>query len=228
MHLPVDARCDVDNDSCTQDTCDPAHSTALSGCRLAGYKKAGKDCDDHNACTEKEHCVAIGTDPSGTVVTQCAAGTPSPGARECDGNECTLGDTCDSAGRCTPGAQAARVGTKCDDGNVCTTKDRCAIVSGRPQCVGTADSENMVCSDGNECTAGDHCKAGVCLGETLANGTPCDDGNLCTADTGDMCIGGICDGGAAKDCSTAGLSGALCEPSDGLCCGRSASGSNVC
>ena len=58
------------------------------------------------------------------------------------------------------------------------------------------------------------------LGLTLADGTRCDDGDRCSADTGDMCLGGVCLGGTARDCSTSGLNGAQCEPSDGLCCGK--------
>jgi hypothetical protein len=81
----------------------------------------------------------------------------------------------------------------------------------------------MVCGDGNECTAGDHCQAGACVGQTQTNGTRCDDGNRCTADTGDTCVGGVCQGGAARSCSGLGLTSAQCEPSDGLCCGTSGS-----
>ena len=120
------------------------------------------------------------------------------------------------------------MGTTCDDRNLCTTNDRCAVVSGSPRCVGSAGSENMLCSDENECTAQDHCQAGVCVGQTLADGAHCDDGSRCTADAGDMCVAGECVGGAMNTCSTSGLTSAECEPSDGLCCGRRPSGGTVC
>src|SRR5207253_6791434 len=153
----------------TQTTCDPAHSTLPSGCRLAGYKKAGTGCDDHNACTKKEQCISLGKDSSGNAVTRCGGGVPSPGARECDGNPCTTNDTCNNSGQCVAGTAAAPVGTVCDDGNVCTTTDRCAIVSGSPKCVGTAGTENLVCSDGNQCTNGDHRATGAGVGQVRTN-----------------------------------------------------------
>jgi hypothetical protein len=227
VHLAVDARCDFDGDSCTIDTCDPAHSTLPSGCVLSGYKKDGTACDDGNACTDKDKCVAIGTDPSGHDVTRCAPGKPKAGARECDGNPCTTNDSCSSAGICTPGTAAAPVGTACDDGNVCTTGDHCDIRASKPVCVGTAGNDNMVCSDNNVCTNGDRCQAGSCVGQRLANGTACDDGSRCTADAGDVCQAGTCHGGTTRSCSGLGLTQVACEPSDGLCCGT-ASGKELC
>lgn len=99
-------------------------------------------------------------------------------------------------GLCT--TEEALEASPCDDGNVCTTDDRCyasLCVAGPAQSCDddnacTLDQCNRLtgcfqrpldgsCDDGDACTAIDRCIAGQCrAGATL----PCDDGNLCTDD----------------------------------------------
>ncbi|MFA6427847.1 MAG: hypothetical protein WCW16_05445 [Candidatus Magasanikbacteria bacterium] len=66
---------------------------------------------------------------------------------------------------------------ECDDGNPCTTEDRCEW----HKCwnaVPRAD-DHIECTDNDRCTVGDHCNLATCVpGEELV----CDDGNPCTLD----------------------------------------------
>lgn len=114
-------------------------------------------------------------------------------------------------GACEDGACVARAlsGTGCDDGDLCTSADRCE--AGR--CGGTP----VVC------TALDQCHdVGVCDSQTGECSNPvlsevaCDDGDRCTQ--GDACTGGVCTGTAvecvAKDqCHEVGV----CNPDTGAC-----------
>lgn len=114
-------------------------------------------------------------------------------------------------GACEDGACVARAlsGTGCDDGDLCTSADRCE--AGR--CGGTP----VVC------TALDQCHdVGVCDSQTGECSNPvlsevaCDDGDRCTQ--GDACTGGVCTGTAvecvAKDqCHEVGV----CNPDTGMC-----------
>ncbi len=129
-------------------------------------------------------------------------------------------------------------GTLCDDGNPCTSGDRC----GGGVCLGRADDEGATCDDGNACTTGDTCGGGVCTGglkdcsgETTIcavatcspdtgecqlsphpDGQLCSDGDLCTHD--DACLGGACSGApvvcgeATTPCGTR-----VCDPASGSC-----------
>ena len=164
--------CDDGND-CTLDGCDPA-----LGC--AWEPLTGDDCDDGNACTTGDECVAG----------KCVAAV-----LECDdGNGCT-DDACNlDSGGCVFSMNSA----PCDDGDMCTAFDLCNL----GQCVGggqiacnddnpcTDDSclalvgcefvpNEAACSDDNPCTGGDHCHQGKCSPTGMVD---CDDGNPCTDD----------------------------------------------
>ena len=143
-----------DGTLCTEDTC--ASNGSCVSLPLA------VTCDDANACTVGEHCVA------GT----CGKGLPV----DCnDHNPCTA-DSCTSGpkGGCVSIPSAT---TACNDGDACTLDDRCkADGKGGVSCQPGAKKD---CEDGDLCTVDEPCKAGVC-----GKGKPrnCDDGNLCTTD----------------------------------------------
>ncbi|MBM4395167.1 MAG: putative metal-binding motif-containing protein [Deltaproteobacteria bacterium] len=207
--------CDDGND-CTADSCNPA-----KGC-VHTPLSAGT-CDDLNACTTGDACVAGRCAGQGT---QCDDNNPctddlcAPGAgggtcshvfntRPCnDGSACTTGDVC-ASGTCGGAA------VPCDDGNPCTD-DSCDPVKGCAHVPSTAS-----CEDGTPCTEGDKCAGGKCVPGALID---CNDGNPCTndactpakgcvhlpntaaCDDGDRCTGadrcaaGECAGGAAVRC----------------------------
>ncbi len=220
---PVPGSCDDGNKCTTGDSC--------SGLSCTGDKV---DCDDNNPCTD-DSCdvvagcihtpVANGTDCNDglfcTVVDKCSngkcLGTGTPNCN--DNNPCTS-DSCDNTlARCVNNAVANN--TPCDDGNACSTGDRC--VSGKCTFVSGKD-----CNDDNVCTV-DACESDVCKPINVEDGTSCladrchvnsecrggkcekgepincDDGNPCTEDSCDVNTG----------CKHVNLSGTRCDDNDG-------------
>ena len=114
---------------CHQAACDPVTA------RCAEVPVAdGASCDDHDACTENDHCVA-GT----CIATQTSCD---------DGNLCT-DDRCDAALGCVTTPNTA----PCDDGDHCTTGDVCAAGA----CTGPGV---LACADTDTCTD-DRCDPAV-------------------------------------------------------------------
>jgi hypothetical protein len=116
--------CYDDNNPCTDDRCDP----------VIGCVNTPIDCDDHNPCTDDScdyyaGCIHVestaGCDDANACTTGdvCGGGTCHPGAPVIcdDANPCT-DDSCDPAIGCVYVNNTAA----CDDGNACTTGDRCA------------------------------------------------------------------------------------------------------
>ncbi|AKT41768.1 MYXO-CTERM sorting domain-containing protein [Chondromyces crocatus] len=207
---PDGAACD-DGNACTQlDTClsgvcvgvnevicptlDACHDQGVcnpaTGMCVNPAKPNGTSCDDGNACTQSDSCqggACVGANP-----VLC----PAPGV-------------CHSAGICNPGTgQCVGIaplpeGTVCDDGDPCTSTDRCS----QGACGGTA----VVCAALDECHAPGVCdaSAGGCTNPALPDNTPC---------TGGICVDGTCQivlptgsggGGAGTSSSTStGVGGA--------------------
>ncbi len=226
--------CD-DGDPCTTDGC-----SAGTGCTTA--PASGAACDDKDACTVNDTCASgacqgggatpcddgnLCTDDSCNSQTGCVhANNTAPCT---DGSVCTVGDTC-SAGACIPGVQKScddgkscttdtcsaqndcqhsNVTGPCTDNNVCTISDFCSNGACVP---GTAKA----CSDGNACTA-DSCDPSVgCVNALMLDNSACDDGNACTLN--DLCKGGTCTPGTAKNCDDGMLCTAdTCAPATGVC-----------
>lgn len=163
--------CVDDGNPCTDEVCD--HQV---GC-MRTIKPNRSRCDDGNACTVDDLCIAG----------QCTSG----GFKSCDdGNPCTT-DTCGADGQCVNTAFAGAPGS-CEDGNVCTVGDRCSAGA----C--TAGSPRVCASDNNSCTS-DACVVGQgCVYAPLPNNSTCSDSNACTVN--DKCVGGACQPGAAANC----------------------------
>ncbi len=195
--------CD-DGSPCTVDSCTPSvHKDTDAQCGHAPLKN-GTGCDDGNACSSADRCVA-GACTGDLVVCN-------------DNNPCTS-DSC-KGGSGAGCVYANNDGAPCDDGSVCTTNDACgggACVSGKPTacddqnpctedaCDGklgcTYKATTAGCTDGNACTAGDACKGGVCV---PGQGVLCDDGNPCTTDA---CL-------PAAGCTVTNDDGATCSDGD--------------
>ena len=224
--------CVADDNPCTNDFCDPA-----AGCV---HEPNDLPCDDGNACTLADHCVA-GECVPGELLYACDDDNPcttdscnaetgeciyTPNAQPCDdGDLCTVGDQCANT-ICVSGAPK-----DCDDNNVCT-EDLCNQLG---QCKNTPVS--IACEDGNACTGGDQCVAGACQpGQPLK----CNDQNICTDDScdplqgcvyapnqatcsdnnactlGDGCVDGDCVGGEAPNCDDDNLcTNDSCDPAGG-------------
>ncbi|MFZ4577924.1 MAG: hypothetical protein ACOYOB_05945 [Myxococcota bacterium] len=132
---------------------------------------------------------------------------------------CNDGDACTTGDKCVQGLCKATGPTSCDDGQPCTI-DTCDKVAG---CQKKAAVDGIACEDGSACTAGDACETGKCAaGKPVA----CDDGNVCTDDSCDAVKGCVhpavsadmgCDDG---DACTEGdvCDGAICKAGKPLTC----------
>ena len=152
-----------DGNPCTTDGCDD-----LAGC--VHYPNS-LPCDDGNECTLRD---------------VCAEGSCQPGAEaDCDDFNICTDDTCDPLRGC----QYVNNQLSCDDGQLCSTNDRC--VNG--VCVGESSLE---CDDQNPCTE-DSCDDALGCVHSF-NRAPCDDLDACTLY--DVCNQGVCAGVEALDC----------------------------
>ena len=206
--------CD-DDDICTDDGCDPetgctyvdntAPCTDGSQCTVGDTCALGEcvpgpapDCDDENECTDDlcnraSGCVNVdNTDPcdDGSVCTDgdvCGGGACVPGpALDCaDDNPCT-DDLCDDVMGCQNPDNTA----PCEDGDLCTEGDVCAL--------GVCVTGTVVdCDDENPCTDETCIPATGC--DYQWNSEPCDDHSVCT--TTDECVFGECQPGPAIVCN---------------------------
>ena len=184
----------------------------------------GEPCDDGDACTTGERCVAGVCLPTAPL--------------DCDDDNVCSDDTCSPEVGCVHLANLAT----CDDGDPCTTGDRCSVGICRPggatcdddnpctrdscapdgRCSNVAD-DDLLCEDASACTAGDFCRGGVCisgLGDGCAESDPCvavacgDDGLTCELE---MLNGIGCDDGDA--CTTNDTcQGGLCRAGPAIEC----------
>ena len=172
--------CD-DNNICTNDSCHPQQGCVFESNQI--------ECDDGNACTVGDLCKD----------SMCI----SAGQLNCDDENLCTDDLCSPDEGCFHLLNSA----PCDDDDLCTTGDHCAL----GECLGsgtlpcndnnpcTDDSceakagctftpNDAECEDGSACTTGDHCANGQCVIAAILN---CDDGNICTDDTCDPQTGCI-------------------------------------
>lgn len=121
--------CD-DRNPCTIDLCNASTNFVCSNIA----QRDGTVCDDGNACTVSDSCVAGVCTPGVTKVCQPIDG-------------CHVGGVCvATTGVCSN--PAAANGTSCNDGNICTTGDAClagictpAVTLTASHCAGTACDE---------------------------------------------------------------------------------------
>ena len=203
-----------DNNVCTDDYCDPStgcvsvvnaapcddgdQCTVTDGC-AGGQCQPGAaiSCDDANPCTTDSCLPLIGCTHTNNTL-PCDDNDPCSGSDACSGGVCVgVGSQdCDDGNPCTTDYCNPMVGcdhenntAPCDDADVCTVGDVCAL--------GSCQSGAPVsCDDGNPCTS-DSCDAVDGCVHADAEG-PCDDLNECT--TGDQCVGGFCLGEGALAC----------------------------
>jgi hypothetical protein len=167
-------------DSCNAGTCDEQ-----KGCTATPIAD-GTPCDDQHACTNND---------------ACAAGKCVGKALDCakEAGPCRTSLGCDDqAGGCQFSPVSSAYGNPCDDGDFCTTNDKCDF-SGRcsgttrdcsaggcaigtcdpvlQKCVTTPEPAGQYCSDGLYCTTGDQCDGnGNCVGTPRTctpTGSPC-------------------------------------------------------
>lgn len=153
----------------------PCRKYSCSPERGCSYESLPGPCDDRNPCTADDSC------QDGI----CKGTYACPD----DDNQCT--QDCNPKVGCTYEPQPD--GTKCIDGDSCTTKDVCTAgrCAGVPKCTQRwSDCEYDICTP----------VTGGCRVEQLRNGEPCDDGNACTI--GERCDSQVqCTPQAAVDCN---------------------------
>jgi len=184
--------CD-DGNPCTDDGCTPEQ-----GC---GFLPNVALCDDENACTVDEHCMA------GICI--------SDSMTDCDDDNVCTADSCVPA----TGCEHSPVDGACDDDDACTTADHCQAGT----CTG---GPPLVCDDGNVCTMDSCDPDDGCMAEPVQDGAGCDDGNACTLT--DTCLAGACVGANVPDCDDSDKCTAdSCNPAAGCvhdaitpCCGN--------
>ena len=219
--------CD-DNTACTRsDTCqtgqcvgaNPVVCAAKDQCHDVGVcdaatgvcsdpaKTDGATCNDGDACTKTDTCVAGACSGANPVTCEALDQCHDPG-------------TCDHAsGNCSNPAKAD--GVTCDDKDACTRKDSCQTGS----CQGT---DPVVCTASDECHAEGTCNpaTGTCSNPKKPDGAACSVGScsagLCSAvkDAGsDGTVstegGGFGDSGSGSDAASSGLDGASSARGDG-------------
>lgn len=161
--VPGDRSVCDDGNPCTDDLCNPDGS-----CRHP-FNQA--PCEDGDPCTANDACHHG----------DCVPGDPA----DCDDHNPCTGDECEPGKGCLYRPAEG----PCEDGNVCTTGDRCA----EGVCIG---GPPLDCDDHAPCTT-DSCVPGEgCVHDW--NKAPCDDGDPCT--TQDRCHEGDCLGGPPLDC----------------------------
>jgi len=208
-----------DGNACTQtDTCragactgtNPVVCAAADQCHVAGVcnnatgvcsnppSPDGTTCNDGNACTRTDACLAG----------VCSGRNPVT---------CTASDQCHAAGTCDPGSGACSNpalpnGTRCDDGNACTQSDSC-------QAGACAGSNPVSCTASDQCHTAGACDpaSGTCSNPPAPNGTRCDDANACTQ--GDTCQAGACTSGSPVTCTANDQchDPGTCNPATGAC-----------
>jgi hypothetical protein len=138
--------CD-DGNTCTTDACDQATGECV-------FISNSDLCDDKNACTENDKCLA-----------GVCAGSPSQACN--DNGDCGgCGDACLGQFVCTMGVcqpDPATVVSCPQDQGPCLV-NQCVIENDQAVCKALAKPNQTVCDDANECTFDDLCKNGNCFG----------------------------------------------------------------
>jgi hypothetical protein len=223
-HVAVEAGTSCDNDA---NKCNGTAKCDGTECKPL----AAVDCDDGNICTTDSCTAATGVcvhtnntlDCSDnnlcTLVDKCSGGTcMGSGEPNCNDNEACTTDSCDRTKGCLHAAVAEN--TPCDDGNDCSTGDKC--IAGKCSFVMGKD-----CNDNNPCTK-DSCSANVCGPVPENDTTPCvfdrchinsecqagkcSQGDAINCDDGNPCTTDSCD--AASGCKHVNADGGDCSDND--------------
>ena len=245
--------CD-DGDPCTvMDACDAngacegTYDAGLSGCACV----ATADCDDGLSCTN-DVCNSDGSCANPVKPGGCLIGNSCYALGDAKaGNKCLVCDpafnnkqfkslTCDDKNSCTDDVCQPAEGcvalnnddSACSDGDDCTQDDHCDAGSCTGTCACTQDSDCVNADNGvaAQCKRW-ACQAFTCVqvADSQQDGSACDDAMFCSE--GETCQAGLCGGGTAKNCATAGDGKCVvgqCNETVDKCVGASLPDGNSC
>jgi len=199
--------------SCGQ--CSDTVLCTIDSCQAGACKHVSQDtiCDDMKQCTS-DTC-----DPVAGCVNEVSEGAACE-----DWEQCTVGDTCDAAGTCQPGAWSTdpECGDECSDTECGPDTNLCdGTVAYNPEsckCEPVPGTQ-VECPAGTNPCAVQQCipETGACEEKPLPKGASCDDGLSCTIN--DACDGGGKCGGAEVVCSDGDACNGMetCDPTTGAC-----------
>ncbi len=230
-------KCDASKDTtCAVAACDPD----TGACNLQTMAD-GTSCDDGDPCSGGDACKS-GACVAG-IALACACTQDADCAALDDGDPCNGTMHCgtkDGAAACL--IDPASTVSCAEDKNGECIANACDKSTGK--CVMGPINEGGACKvDGDKCAASTQCQAGQCL---AADAGSCDDGNSCTLNacdpvkgcvfkskavdgnacdadgkpcaSADVCKGGGCQAGPAKDCDDGDpCTSDLCDPDTGAC-----------
>jgi len=209
---PATGSCD-DGNPCTEDRCNPAFG-------VCSHPPVAGDCDDGDACTTGDHCeggacvfsALVEVDDGDPCTQDGCTPTSGPWHAPLDGPVCDDGNPCTTGERCYGGLCGGGAALDCDDQNPCTDDTCRTNVPGG--CVYTPNRAE--CEDGDACTLGDRCADRVCVPGAAKD---CDDDNPCTADRCDSETGACVEEALADgtDCDEGDRCDGVWECGDGVC-----------
>ncbi len=193
------AACSGDGNACTANLC-------AAGLCTHPNVSDGAPCDDADACTRADTCVAGA----------CQGADPVA---------CSAADACHVDGACEPATglcstPPAADGAPCPDDGLACTADACAAGACRHDVTEGCLIDGACVAEG---TSPDDTTCRVCdpahplEWTAVTDATPCDDGLFCSVD--DTCSAGACQAGPARDCSGVADScnGSVCIEDDDAC-----------
>jgi hypothetical protein len=184
-------------------TCTPPDQCHTAACSIAtgmcvNTPLNGTPCNDGNACTQTDTCVAgvcTGSNPVTCTASDqchvpgvcnqttgtCSNPTVGNGTSCSDGNACTQGDSC-QGGTCMPGTAVTCMAGSCQVAGTCSPASGCSAPTTAP--------------DGTACpgsATGTVCVGGTCqCPASLPTICPGNGGNVCTDTTSDANNCGVC------------------------------------
>jgi fibro-slime domain-containing protein len=169
-----------DFENCTRDFCDPTTGECINR-GLPDWTH----CNDENNCTLHDLCVnsvCTGIEVNCNDGNICTDDVCNQLTGICDAINhmrlCDDGDVCTTNDRCVNGTCIGRLSIDCNDNNVCTT-DTCSEDPNTGMAMCFYKDITGECDDGDLCTQNDSCSEGICTGSVIN----CNDNNPCTTDT---------------------------------------------
>lgn len=191
----IDGMCYADGAGNLENPCEVCDASAAA---TTWSLVSGRHCDDGNACTEADVCVAgvCGGRPlecdDGLSCNGVETCNPSSGRCESGPGTCSAWETCNAVtGRCESSCHGCVIGGVCYSIGERNPSNSCEV------CRNPADTHwsldvGISCNDGSPCTIGDTCGVSGCVGiaRLCGDGIACNGVETCNGTTG-ACMPGV-------------------------------------